>query len=64
MATLQSITDELLISAIEHAAQRVVLVSPAVWPPLAKCVADAWRQLGPEKVIVILDVDSEVCRFG
>lgn len=64
MATLQSITDELLISAIEHAAQRVVLVSPAVWPPLAKCVADAWRRLGPEKVIVILDVDSEVCRFG
>jgi hypothetical protein len=64
MSTLQSITDELLITAIEHATQRVVLVSPAVWPPLAKCVADAWRRLGPEKVIVILDVDSEVCRFG
>jgi hypothetical protein len=64
MSTLQSITDELLISAIKQATQRVVLVAPAVWPLLAKSVADAWRRLGPEKAIVILDVDSEVCRFG
>lgn len=64
MPTLQSITDELLISAIERANQRVVLVAPAVWPPLALSVAAAWRRLGPEKVIVILDVDPEVCRFG
>lgn len=64
MPTLQSITDELLISAFERATERVVLVAPAIWPPLALSVAAAWRRLGPEKVIVILDVDPEVCRFG
>lgn len=64
MSTLQSITDELLIASIDRAVHRVVLVAPAVWPPLAGSVADAWRRLGPDKVVVILDVDPEVCRFG
>lgn len=64
MPTIQSITDELLIASVNRAEERVVLIAPAVWPPLAESVAAAWRRLGREKVIVILDVDPEVCRFG
>jgi len=32
---LQSITEELLIDAINRTTQRVVMIGPGVWPPLA-----------------------------
>jgi hypothetical protein len=61
---LQSITEELLIQAIGRAASRIVLVAPAVWPPIADALAASWHRLGGENVSVILDVDAEVCRLG
>jgi len=64
MPTLQSITDEILIAAVNSAQERVVFIAPAVWPPLARAVSDAWRRLGAGGVTAILDVNAEVCRFG
>ena len=64
MDALQPITDELLINAIGSASQRVVLISPGIWPPIATAVSEAWRRLGKENVTVILDVDPEICRIG
>jgi hypothetical protein len=64
MPTLQSITDEILIAAVNSARERVVFIAPAVWPPLARAVSDAWRRLGAGGVTAILDVNAEVCRFG
>lgn len=64
MSALQSITDELLIDAVTRATQRVVMIGPGVWPPLATAISEAWQRLGPKGVTVILDVDPEICRIG
>ena len=64
MPAIQPITDELLITAIRRASERVVLISPGVWPPVAEAVAAAWEKLGHDRVTVILDVDPEICRIG
>jgi hypothetical protein len=64
MPALQTITDDLLITAIDGATERVVMIGPGVWPPLAKAIAKAWQRLGPKNVTVILDVDPEICRMG
>jgi hypothetical protein len=63
-SALQSITDDLLIDAINRATQRVVMIGPGVWPPLANSIAQAWHRLGAKNVTVILDVDAEICRMG
>ena len=64
MPAIQPITDELLITAIRRASERVVLIAPGVWPPVAEAVAEAWVRLGSDGVTVILDVDPEICRIG
>ncbi len=64
MSALQAITDELLINAIDRATDRVVLIAPGMWLPVAHSVADAWKRLGSDRVTVILDVDPEICRIG
>jgi hypothetical protein len=64
MPAIQPITDELLITAIRRASERVVLISPGVWAPVAEAVAAAWEKLGRDRVTVILDVDPEICRIG
>lgn len=64
MSTIQAITDTMIISALNQAKQRVVVIAPGVWTPLAQAIADAWFRLGPENVTVVLDVDPEICRIG
>lgn len=64
MPAIRTITDDLLINAIDRACQRVVLIAPGVSLPVAKAVACAWQRLGTDHVTAILDVDAEVCRFG
>lgn len=64
MPAIQTITDALLIEAIDRASRRVVMIAPGVWPPLAKAIAVAWERLGGDGVTVILDVDPEICRIG
>lgn len=64
MPTLQTITDDLLIRAIDAARTRLVFIAPAVWPPVAEAVARTWARLGGDRVTAILDVNAEVCRLG
>ncbi|MCX6875810.1 MAG: hypothetical protein NTW21_18675 [Verrucomicrobia bacterium] len=64
MPSIQSITEEHLIDAVNQAQKRIVFVAPGIWPKVALALADAWPRLGGEQVHVILDVDAEVCRFG
>ena len=64
MPSIQTITDDHLIDAIQAAKQRVVYVAPGIWPEVAQPLAKAWQRLGAEQVSVILDIDAEVCRFG
>ena len=64
MPAIQEITDVLLIEAINSAKQRVVMIAPGVWPPLANAIAEAWERLDRDRVTVILDVDPEICRIG
>ena len=52
MPAIQPITDELLINAIGRASERVVLISPGVWPLVAEAVAAAWEKLGRDRVTV------------
>lgn len=64
MPAIQTITDKLLIDAVNRARERVVMIAPGVWPPLAKAITEAWVKLGRNRVTVILDVDPEICRIG
>lgn len=64
MPAIHAITDQLLIRAIDGAHNRVVIIAPGVWPPLATAIASAWQRLGPGCVTVILDLDPEMCRLG
>jgi hypothetical protein len=64
MPALQTITDSLLVAAIDAATERVVFIAPGVWPPVATAITNAWQRLGASRVTVILDVDPEVCRIG
>ena len=64
MPAIQTITDEILIDAIDRANYRVVIIAPGVWPPLATAIANAWQRLGTARVTVILDFDPEMCRLG
>ena len=64
MPSIQTITDQDLIDAIEASSQRVVFVAPGIWPEVAEALSCAWHRMGAERVSVILDIDAEVCRFG
>jgi len=67
MSTAPSITnanDAKLVSLIDQAAQRVVLLIPGASEEVARSLASAWLRLGGPGVTVILDVDPEVCRLG
>jgi len=45
MPALQSITDDLLIDSVNRARQRVVMIGPGVWRPLANAIAKALLHL-------------------
>lgn len=64
MSAIQTITDELIIEAIDGAGVRVVLIAPGVWQPVAEAVTRAWVRLGKGRVTVILDCSPEICRLG
>jgi hypothetical protein len=64
MPSIQTITDQDLIDAIDASRQRIVFVAPGIWPEVAEALSCAWHRMGAERVSVILDIDAEVCRFG
>jgi hypothetical protein len=45
MPALQTISDSTLVAAIEAAANRVVLIAPGIWPPVANAIGKAWKRL-------------------
>lgn len=62
--SITNVDDAKLVSLIDAAKRRVLLLAPGVSEAVAKAFCNAWRRLGTEAVSVILDVDPEVCRLG
>jgi hypothetical protein len=56
--------DQAIIELISAARRRLVVVAPGLSKAVSQVVAVKWRELGPENVTVVLDVDPEVCRLG
>lgn len=56
--------DDTLSRIIESAEERLIVVTPGLSLSVAKGLADKWRRMGADKVVVTLDVDAEVCRLG
>jgi hypothetical protein len=61
--TFTNVDDTVLTSRVSGASQRIVFVSPGLRRPVAEALAEAMKRL-PGRVIVVLDVDAEVCRLG
>ena len=49
---------------IRCAKRRLVLVAPGVSDSVAKAIVETWKDIGPGRVQIVLDVDPEVCRMG
>lgn len=56
--------DDDLERMFSNARQRLIIIAPGMSVHLARVVVDRWRILGPNHVMVTLDVDAEVCRLG
>ena len=56
--------DPTLCGMIRGAAQRVVLLAPAISAEVGRALAEAWVALGPDAVSVTVDADPEVYRLG
>ena len=52
--------DETLSELIKSANRRIVVLTPALSIAVAEQVAAKWRELGPEAVSVVVDVDTDV----
>lgn len=62
--TITIANDDTIVALINSARSRLVAVSPALSKAVAEALCDRWRELGPEAVTVIIDVDPEVYRLG
>ena len=49
---------------IRCARRRVVVIAPGISDQVAQAIVETWRDLGPNRVQVVVDVDPEVCRMG
>jgi len=56
--------DETLVGLISQAQTRLVVLAPGLNLGVAERLAQRWRELGPDRVTVILDIDPEVYRLG
>ncbi len=57
--------DQRLIALIQSARQRLVVAAPGISTPVGKALAQVIDSLlAPSQLVVILDVDPEVCRLG
>ncbi len=59
-----SLDDGQLMELINEAQDTLLFVSPGVSLRVAEALARKWREMGPESVSILLDVDPEVCRLG
>lgn len=62
--TVLCLDDQDLIAMIRCAKRRLVLVAPGVSESVAKAIVETWKDIGPARVQIVLDVDPEVCRMG
>ncbi len=62
--TVLCLDDQDLIAMIRCAKRRLVLVAPGVSDSVAKAIVETWKDIGPGRVQIVLDVDPEVCRMG
>jgi hypothetical protein len=61
---LQNINDDQLVTAIDAAQRRLMIVSPGISLSVARAVAAKWKELGAGAANVILDLDPNVSRMG
>lgn len=61
--TFTNVDDAALVSLLSKATKRVVFVAPGLRQVVASALVEALARL-PDKVMVVLDVDAEVCRLG
>lgn len=61
---LQNINDDHLVTAINAARRKLMIVSPGISLSVAQAVAAKWKDLGAGAVNVILDLDPNVNRMG
>lgn len=58
------VDDAYLEWMVSNARERLIIIAPGMSARLARIVADRWRLLGADHVLITLDVHAEVCRLG
>lgn len=64
MTIFQTVNDDLLARLIGGARERLILVAPGLYMPVAKAIAARFRELGQLSVTLVLDASEDVCRIG
>lgn len=64
MGSITVANDETIIRLIESAEERRIVLARALNRKVAAALGRHWREMGPARVSVILDVDPEVYRVG
>jgi hypothetical protein len=59
-----SLRDIELEGQVSCARRRLVVVAPGLSESVAKAIVKKWHELGRDAVLVVLDLDPEVCRLG
>jgi hypothetical protein len=59
-----SLSDLELEGQISCARRRLVVIAPGLSESVAKAIVKKWHELGRDGVLVVLDLDPEVCRLG
>ena len=64
MKTFTIVDDRVLIEAIGSARNRLVYVAPGISEAVANALRAKIDDIPPARVVIVLDVDPEVCRMG
>ena len=64
MSTFETIDDTGLALRIREARERVLLCSPGFGDPVASALIEAYRRLGSERVVVVVDGTAQAARLG
>jgi hypothetical protein len=63
-AAMAVANDQTIMAMIQGARRRLVVMAPGISKVIAHAIGARWVELGGEAIMVILDVDPEVCRMG
>lgn len=64
MSTFETIDDAGLALRIRDASDRVLLCTPGFGDPVASALIEAYRRLGSERVVVVVDGTAQAARLG